>query len=194
MKSGLEGRNNWRKPPVYGSRRWSRNEVRPRRPEQWGDGRSPAGGRHSAAMKSGLEGRNNVPGHVHLRAISLGRNEVRPRRPEQSDSHCWRASAPSRRNEVRPRRPEQSDERHLPVRGVRAAAMKSGLEGRNNPTSRCGRRRGRPAAMKSGLEGRNNKSVTRVGSRRQRRRNEVRPRRPEQWGENHKKNKERLPQ
>ena len=60
------------------------------------------------------------------------------------------------------------------------AAMKSGLEGRNNVHVTHATETRSVAAMKSGLEGRNNRPINRYTPLRAPRRNEVRPRRPEQ--------------
>ena len=61
-------------------------------------------------------------------------------------------------NEVRPRRPEQCGEKFGPYLG-RIVSMKSGLEGRNNPSSGRARTLQQLVSMKSGLEGRNNPGV-----------------------------------
>ena len=107
-------------------------------------------------------------------------------------------------NEVRPRRPEQCGEKFGPYLG-RIVSMKSGLEGRNNPSSGRARTLQQLVSMKSGLEGRNNRPRSSTGrhssrvsmksglegrnneSRQGHPRplppslNEVRPRRPEQF-------------
>ena len=61
-------------------------------------------------------------------------------------------------------------------------SMKSGLEGRNNAVESGGHHPDRVVSMKSGLEGRNNHAETRASGRCGGCLNEVRPRRPEQWG------------
>ena len=59
--------------------------------------------------------------------------------------------------------------------------MKSGLEGRNNPTRNTARGVGcTVVSMKSGLEGRNNLPCTKSACKQRASLNEVRPRRPEQ--------------
>ena len=59
MKSGLEGRNNGTNSTTSGRSRGGLNEVRPRRPEQFGGLVLLQVGDDGVSMKSGLEGRNN---------------------------------------------------------------------------------------------------------------------------------------
>ena len=83
MKSGLEGRNNWRN---RGNCDW----------------------RIPVSMKSGLEGRNNMSLPKWTSCAGIRLNEVRPRRPEQcSVRHSIQGGGGGSLNEVRPRRPEQ---------------------------------------------------------------------------------------
>ena len=108
MKSGLEGRNNERTVGLWSRHTDRLNEVRPRRPEQFGERL------------------------LCFWPVTFCLNEVRPRRPEQ---FCETRSEPPSNaglNEVRPRRPEQLvRQRGLLGRG-NLVSMKSGLEGRNN--------------------------------------------------------------
>ena len=59
MKSGLEGRNNKKETTSWPVETKCLNEVRPRRPEQYGWGDFEDAIRSHVSMKSGLEGRNN---------------------------------------------------------------------------------------------------------------------------------------
>ena len=133
MKSGLEGRNNAHQPLWSSSRPACLNEVRPRRPEQYGEFNRIASTTWGAvSMKSGLEGRNNQ-GHSmtpeYARAVSM-KSGLEGRNNGRHDSPDGRAACVSmksglegrnnqthrgdcalggyRLNEVRPRRPEQS--------------------------------------------------------------------------------------
>ena len=59
MKSGLEGRNNGSAAMAWRQRDTGLNEVRPRRPEQYGGKIEDIYVGLVVSMKSGLEGRNN---------------------------------------------------------------------------------------------------------------------------------------
>ena len=107
MESGLEDRNNKHLRTAYGHGKCGLNGVRPRRPEQYGDGSGQRLRNGTVSMESGLEDRNNVRGDEYAAACwdvsmesgledrnnseklsrlehtSEGLNGVRPRRPEQ---------------------------------------------------------------------------------------------------------------
>ena len=110
MKSGLEGRNNYRARRLRRSRTGCLNEVRPRRPEQFG-----------------IKSMSTSAGYNCL-------NEVRPRRPEQSVRHgdpsgavlaqVSMKSGLEGRNNVAIAVSVMTVSFHV--------SMKSGLEGRNN--------------------------------------------------------------
>ena len=107
MKSGLEDRNNASRAADQGLFRKCLNEVRPGRPEQFGELVSTSSFLE-VSMKSGLEDRNN-PQHGRTgRHCDSGLNEVRPGRPEQYTGPSPIAPKQENRlNEVRPGRPEQ---------------------------------------------------------------------------------------
>ena len=137
MKSGLEGRNN----PAGSSNGYCSmgrlNEVRPRRPEQWGLWVHQRRTKELVSMKSGLEGRNNklvVTNPDSVDTVSMksgleGRNNLRCHDPPRLPEHGL--------NEVRPRRPEQWPGSVGTDQEDQLVSMKSGLEGRNNPVNKA---------------------------------------------------------
>ena len=113
-------------------------------------------------MKSGLEGRNNISARtVDARDLEVSMKSGLEGRNNPSSAST--ASSPANSlNEVRPRRPEQWTDLAITPMGGRQVSMKSGLEGRNNNGYLHIERRWAPVSMKSGLEGRNNVACTRA--------------------------------